>query len=334
MDSPRNFSAKTIKINMLKTYIRICYNYWYDLSRFLKGSSIKSKDLPNKVQLAALITMDYHRLEKGMALADPRIGFGVDVVERLKTNVPLYIKNYGYDQTINVTLNVIGTYCERNAGGKVDVQALAAKASEWSKLPTRDHRFTDEGGVLEVTRDQIMDGAGVDLKKFFDTRFSIRNFGKGDIPLGLIERAVVMAQKTPSVCNRQSSKVYVYTTEEDKKKVLGLQTGNRGFGEGAARVLIVTSDSGHFTDIGERNQGWIDGGMFSMSLVYALHSLGIGSCCLNWSVGVGKDKALKAGTKIPDTDLVIMMIAIGWIPEKLNVAQSPRKNLEEILIIE
>lgn len=73
--------------------------------------------------------------------------------------------------------------------------------------------------------------------------------------------------------------------------------------------------------------------MFSMSLVYGLHSLGLGTCYLNWSVKNKQDKELKMIAGIPDSDLVIMMITVGYLPEEFKVAQSPRKPLKEVLII-
>ncbi len=55
--------------------------------------------------------------------------------------------------------------------------------------------------------------------------------------------------------------------------------------------------------------------MFSMSLVYGLYSLGLGTFCLNWSVKNKQDKQLKMIAGIPDSDLVIMMITVGYLPE-------------------
>ena len=52
-----------------------------------------------------------------------------------------------------------------------------------------------------------------------------------------------------------------------------------------------------------------------MSLVYGLHSLGLGTFCLNWSVKNQQDKQLKMIAEIPDYDLVIMMIVVGYLPE-------------------
>jgi nitroreductase len=55
-------------------------------------------------------------------------------------------------------------------------------------------------------------------------------------------------------------------------------------------------------------------------LVYALHSLGLGTCCLNLSVEYKRDQALKQSADIPDTELIMIMIAVGNLPERLKVA--------------
>ena len=109
-----------------------------------------------------------------------------------------------------------------------------------------------------------------------------------------------------------------------------LQNGNRGFAEFVNRLIMVSADLQGFTSEGERHQAWTDGGMFSMSLVYALHSLGVGTCCLNLCHGVKTDKAMKKAAKIPASEVLVMMIAVGHLPGKFKVAASPRKPLQEV----
>jgi nitroreductase len=70
-----------------------------------------------------------------------------------------------------------------------------------------------------------------------------------------------------------------------------------------------------------------------MSLVYALHSLGVGTCCLNFCVEKETDAALRACAGIPDSQAVIMMIAVGPLPERFAVAQSPRKRIDEVIVV-
>ena len=66
--------------------------------------------------------------------------------------------------------------------------------------------------------------------------------------------------------------------DERQQQVIAVQ-GNAGFGDRVPLVLVITSDLQTFFAPEERNQAWIDGGMFAMSLVHALHSLGLASCC-------------------------------------------------------
>ncbi len=307
-------------------------NYGYDCQRFFKWSSLKNEKF-SQTQLRALITMDYHRIEKGLALFEPRVGFGGDVVNRLLSNLQTYQQSFGLDYTGQIALNTLFSYYHFNLENGVNNELLYQNLCDLKKTIINSKEITYQGGVLKVTKHSILDAAQIDLRKFFESRYSIRRFTSEEVDISLIKQAVEMAQKTPSVCNRQSSKVYLFTEDEDKKKVLSYQNGNRGFGDQVNKVLIVTSNLEHFVSIGERNQCWIDGGMFAMSLIYALHSLGLGTCCLNWSVELKIDNELRNVAKISDAEAIIMMIAVGYIPEQLNIAQSPRKKIEEVLII-
>ena len=69
------------------------------------------------------------------------------------------------------------------------------------------------------------------------------------------------SRHTPSVCNRRDG-VRIFMTIKHKK--LKYQNGNRGFGHNFKTVILVTGDNTSFNHI-ERNQMFVDGGLFSMS---------------------------------------------------------------------
>ncbi|MGK7939756.1 MAG: nitroreductase family protein [Crocosphaera sp.] len=322
---------------------RLLENYSYDFERFYKFSTSQqgfnlSPELLNKYSrltrcnLKALITKDYHRIEKGLALKEPRLGFGEKTVENLIAGVTKYQEIYGSDELVQISINTLLAYCEFHQHKNYEISPIYEMIMALKNKITQEKKTT-EGGTKLIKKEEIWNNAKQDMKTFFASRHSIRNFSDEDVDLELIKQAVAMAQKTPSVCNRQSSKVYVFSKEEEKQKVLSYQNGNRGFGEQASKVLIVTSELQNFTSVGERNQCWIDGGMYAMSLVYALHSLGIGTCCLNWSVEHHVDQQLRKAAEISDSEAVIMMIAVGHLPDQLKVAQSPRKKVKEVLIV-
>jgi nitroreductase len=322
--------ANTLPVVTTLPYLSL--NYAYDLKRFLDWSAVGGRSV-NQANLQAQITMDYHRLEKGLALREPRLGFGTQVIERLIANLYKYQTQYGLDDIGQVAINTLSAYYKFHLDQGMNYEYIQQAIATLRATSSKDENCSLQGGIIEIKKEEICQAGKLDLKSFFDSRYSIRQFSSEDVDLSLIQQAVVMAQKTPSVCNRQSAKVYVFSREEDKQKVLSYQNGNRGFGEQINKVLIVTSDLQHFMTAGERNQCWVDGGMFAMSLVYALHSLGLGSCCLNWSVQYCTDRELRQVAGIPESEVVMMMIGVGHLPEKLTVAQSPRKSLAEVLVI-
>lgn len=307
-------------------FTRTAQNYWYDFRRFGRASSALIKDYPQE-NLRALITMDYHRLEKGLALPEPRLGFGQDVLQRLRHDVPLYIDRFGRDEMIDVTINTLRSYVSfHDARG----HGLGDLCTFMDSLPVPADLGC--GGVHEMTSSELEESTDFDVDRFFYSRHSIRNFVNRPVDDALVRRAVRLAMESPSVCNRQSWRLHRFKDRELVDKVLSYQNGNRGFGHTAPEAFVVTSDMRAFTTPGERNQCWIDGGMFSMALVLALHGVGLGACCLNWSVERERDRAMRAHAGIPDNEAVIMMIAFGHVPERFLVAQSPRRPIDQVLV--
>src|SRR5690606_8509042 len=121
----------------------------------------------------------------------------------------------------------------------------------------------------------------IDYDYFVKSRHSVRNLTNRPVLREVLNKAIEQARWTPSVCNRQSWRVHVFESKQDKKVALSFQNGNDGFGDCADKILLITCDLRCFFTSRERNQCFIDGGMFSMSLIYALHAAGVCSCALN-----------------------------------------------------
>jgi nitroreductase len=302
-------------------------NYRYDLDRFERASTMYWRD-HDREMLGSLIMMDCHRIEKGLALRNPKMGFGEGVLLRLQRDVPRYERRFGAGlPTISARRALVEYVRFHEAAGHkppASVTALLAAAPDGSSEDW-------EAGTVAFSRADLVPDAGMDFERFARQRYSIRNYTGELIDRSVAARAVAIAQKTPSVCNRQSARVHVALDRETIAAALKWQNGNRGFGDTAGAVFVVTSDMRIFKDIGERNQCWVDGGMFAMSLCYALHGLGIGSCMLNWSQPMDRDADMRCALGIPDNEAVITMMAAGHIPDTLRVAISPRRRLDQVL---
>lgn len=258
--------------------------------------------------LETQLTKDYHRIEKGLALSSPRQPFGQDVYERLLRTLERYRR------TDRPNPELIG-YC---------TSAIADLAAWNSDGRTAEHATRPHMDVVGLP-DNVRDA-------FFGSRSSLRSFDRRAVSKADVKEAVSLAMNTPSVCNRQAWRTYVTTTQAARESVLALQNGNAGFRSEIPCVLAVTVDARLFSGAGERNQRWIDGGLFAMSLVWALHSKGLGTCMLNWSVSNAQSRRLRSLLGIAEHEDVIMLIAVGYPSPTAVVARSPRRSLEEVFI--
>lgn len=307
-------------------------NFLYDFIRFYKYSATNNL-YETKLRHQGRLIAHYHQIEKGLSLKEPRPGFGKEVIRHLVQILSSYQDKYGLDEVGQISLNVLFSYYNFNLENGIKDQILYDKLlSIRDKYPNNYILDSSGGGVLPIKKSDLEKWSSIDFKSFLNCRYSIRNFSDQEVELSLLKNAVSMAIKTPSVCNRQTWKVYVFSDKSKIEKILRWQTGNRGFGDSASKILIVTSDLNYFVGEAERHQCYIDGGLFAMTLVYSLHSLGLGTCCLNWSVTSERDLGLKKDADIPNSESVIMMIAVGHLPDEFNVAASPRRSTSEILI--
>lgn len=314
----------------IKKILLVIREYCHDAARFATHSGAVS---PREfATLRALVAMDAHRIEKGLAVAEPKPWFGKDALERLLANTAMYAGAGGDENICRASLDALAEYLDRNkANGVGEPGWIPEVRSAVARLAHKVDASGLLGGTTTMSREAMHKAGKLDSLDFFFTRRSVRNFTAVMVARAEIEAAVAAAQRTPSVCNRQSWSVYVFPRGDTADTVLACQNGNIGFGHTASHVLLITVDLRTFVYPGERNQGWIDGGMFAMSLIYAFHAQGIGTCPLNWSVDSKADRQLRAVAEIPQHEIVIMMVAIGRLPEYLEVASSWRRPTAEII---
>ena len=268
------------------------------ISQSLKGSAIST-----------IALKDIHRIEKGLSLINAKRPFGVDLAKRMS----LFIE-----------------YCRKS---RFDHQ-LSARATDALHSLAKWNREGDRGlGELTTLTSPYsgrMDQAS--WAEFFRSRKSIRNYSDvSSAPDSLeILKVIEMAINTPSVCNRQSWNVWYVSEESLLSKVLLLQNGNSGF-RNLNSILIFGVDRRKFTLGSERNQHWIDGGLFAMSTIWALHAHGFGSCLLNWSVSPERTKELRALIGAEEYFEFITLCAVGRFEKESLAAISPRRSPSEYI---
>lgn len=318
--------------NKLKGYLKLIEAYACDYKRFAIYSGLTQRR-SKKAATAAHLTMNFHRIEKGLSLRETRLNFGEDVVESVTRFLKQYVKRYGVDDTAASCWKCLKDYHELHDSRD------ALNRELYNVFATIDIGIEGKAKADSLTavcyyqRQEILQQAKLDFASFVYSRLSVRDFSDEPVDTKLLFEAARIAQKTPSVCNRQGWRMHVYNTPESCKRAVGCQGGNRGFGELIQCAVIVTGEIEHFFSPVERNQGFIDGGLYAMTLTYALHSLGLATCCLNLSLSPKQERRLRRECGIGPNEMPIMMIAVGHYPENFKTASSQRKRVEDVISI-
>ncbi len=331
METPKShWLGSVIRPTRLRTILKLVRNapraaadYFYDAGRYFRYSS--TFHYSGRASRLSRITAMYHSVERGLALPDPRPGFGAQNMAYLIEAIDDYVSRYGIDDALAPAAGAIDGYLRFHEN--IGVDAAHRPAIECVLVTLRSIRSPEhDGHTISVSRAAIARATANVTADFFLERHSIRQFSGEPVRTADIDVAIAIAQKSPAVCNRQECRVYVVRDRGLMDDMLAIQQ-SRGFNDQIDTLLLVTNRLTAFYGMGERNQCWIDGGMFAMSLVLGLHAQGLGTCFLNWSKNASEDKAMRALLQLPPQEAIITLIAVGNLPRSLTVAKLVRPPL-------
>ncbi|MEZ9204111.1 nitroreductase family protein [Vibrio splendidus] len=305
------------------------YSVLMNLILHVKYSFNPNGPLNNKESYIFYLTKSYHIIEKGLSLPKPRLFFGKEKIRKLIHYSIMYTNKFGTDYHIGNINSALKSYVNFHLECEgYDKEPIIIEINDFLNLSS-DDLCVGLGGVDIVQgKDEII--TFDEYKRFISTRRSVREFTQDKINKECIDRVIELSIKTPSVCNRQGWAVYSYHERDKIDELLKFQNGNAGFGKQSQCLLIVVGKSRAFTRF-EYTQLYTDAGMFSMSIINALHASGLGSCPLNLCMSYGQESKLKIAAGIKSDERLVMMIAVGHKENKYSVAKSPRMKLESVL---
>src|SRR5690606_15486267 len=133
--------------------------------------------------------------------------------------------------------------------------------------------------------------------------------------------------------NRQAAKVKLIEDKNKIQEILKIQGGFNGFIESVNQLLILTIDRQYFYTVGERNQFYIDGGIYLMNLLYSLHIYEIAACPANWGKDIESENELNKIVQIPKSEKIMCLIPIGRANATIATTLSYRRSAEEVLTV-
>ena len=149
----------------------------------------------------------------------------------------------------------------------------------------------------------------------FLERYSCRTYQNKIVDHNIINWVIEVSFFTPSVCNRSPWKIYTFNKKQDEElitSILKIQGGAKGFSNEIYNLALITVDLSSYEGSGELFEPYISGGMYASNFINILNSVGLSSCCLNWSKDFYHDVLLRKYIKIPYKYKIIMFIAFGY----------------------
>lgn len=322
-----NTSKSKEIIKKILQKIRLRYLANKDVKRFSKSAALSLYDSSYE-QLTSRIIYNVHAIEKGLSRSHNfRSGFGKTALAALNDAMVVYTEkgyskeNFPYVEGRSIFLKYI--QCHQSMGA--DTSFLAEIVD--SSFLVEDKRYAGTG-VKEI---YLSDKLSNKQKNFYELshgRSSVRDFSGDPVDRESIFRAIQNATKTPSVCNRQGWSVYLVEDKEKIQKLLEFQKGFKGYPKLPDKVLTIAVSNSTFLSPVERNEAFVDGGLFAMSVIYGIEYEGLAAVTLNAMMNSKDEKSIRELLNVDESEQIILFIAVGQFKEKVVVPVSDRKKAE------
>jgi nitroreductase len=263
-------------------------------------------------QLQYRMRRGIHRLEKGLSMRERRPVFGLDYIAQVVRDYCL-IRSSGLDaaETLademywyEAVLDRYFTGC--NTDKPHFVRAKAEYVAARRMPPAQLHRspyLASERPAPAVTSAQF--------EQLAIRRRSVRWFNQQPVERSTLETAAVTAAQSPSACNRQSVRIELYDKPEDARRIGRLPPGAAGLYQNFPALAVLIGDLSAYAYERDRHAIYVDGGLKAMTFMYALESMGLSTCALNWPDNGHLDNRAAKELGLEMHERVVLMIAIG-----------------------
>lgn len=280
----------------------------------------------SKNENTVLLRRYIHGLEKGLMTEPRKPVFALDYIGEA-VEIFLHLKQTGENKSLLDWAHDVLTKYFATVTSHPQVELARSQFGQTAHIKANNiqhtpYRLSEEG---QAPKD------GWNFEQLVKTRKSVRWFEAGRIPeREKIEKAIELAALAPSSCNRQPFEFRVFDQQELVDKIMHLAPGTRGFNENTPMVIVVNGRMDVSPSPDDRHLMYIDASLAAMNLMNALHSMGIGSCAINWPDMERIEKPMRKLVKMKPYTRPIMLIAVGYARPSSMVACSTRKGLNEL----
>lgn len=283
----------------------------------------------DKNRIEAEIIRNVHSIEKGLCIRSPRPGFGVKKINEMFSLVEKYMKLTDEKTVLYFVVDAVREYLDFQKSIGFESRDIDDIYEKNLKLKDKLGEHTELcGGTSDFCKADNLFNVD-EIEKLFETRHSVREFSDEQVPEELLLKAIKLAQRAPSACNRQAVHVYSISSQ-DYIKSMGNLDGIGGFAEDVDRFVLITGVKSAYRR-GEKNQFSVSASMYAAYLTLTLHLYGIGACTVQRSLFPDSTFVkFREVYGIPEDEQLVVMLGIGMLKDKVKVPVSKRYPTEKI----
>lgn len=305
--------------------------FWEKLLEAFYLTKYLSSGLSDWRKIESVLHVKVHALEKGMSIGAVKVGFGKVKYYEIIGELQHYLNIGGRLNFANDACSVLNQYVNFNKQLGADMKDVESSLENF--ITANQIELSDNGGVLELTNEEIKSASVKDFAVFSQIRYSVRDFGKEPILLETIKDALKMCERTPSACNRQSWRIHIYSGDEVREKLFDFQGGNKGFSQDMQYAILVCGDMNRYRFY-ELSQVYVDGGLYAMNLMYALNFKNVATIPLTMSMRMKKVFKLHNTFNVPKNELPVILIGAGSYKDRFRVAKSNRYSFNDYTVFD
>lgn len=329
-----NLKARLKKLQGLRRTVKRAkvYKEYFADATFMSRHLLDGGPDPEHEQYRIMILS--HSLEKGLSYRNARV-FGRSKAEDLMARLEKSSDSTQLSSAYSIGVEVLRSWTDFIKAREVDdVQAAAIRGRLDALFETsipRDCGF--RAGVATATHLDAASWETLPFEDFVRGRHSTRRFADVPVSDDDLQLCIELAMRSPSACNRQMVGLRVFDDPKSKELLYRTLHGTGGVDFDTCRLAVVTFDARSLDFYGERNQGYLNAGLFAMTLVYALQWKGIGSCLLQFGNTFAEERTLAEGLSLQPGERIAVGIAFG-VPEPDGVVPaSVRRDVSEVFSV-
>jgi nitroreductase len=327
------FKVLSINIIFIKIYYIFSHEYNLEMKHVLKGKVEYYHNLINKKSNVYILRRNIHRIEKGMVMQPRRnifaTGFIGETVLAYKNMMNIFENSEQSNPLLEWSSDVLQEYFKitdnhpsidyaKQLFFEIESKSISQVKKNTSSIPYK--RNKNNAKSVNYT----------DFIELCKVRRSVRWYLDEKVPREILDNAFIAASLSPSACNRQPFEFHVFDTDDKIELISKVPGGTLGFYQNFPGIIVIIGNFDALPFEADRHVPYIDSSLAAMSLMFALESLGISSCPINWRDDKKRENQIRNLLNISSTQRPIMFLSYGYADPNGMIPFSQKKTLNEI----